>query len=155
MVGRSTSRSGNSESPHLCADYMAGRLVADCRITILAMYSAQVLDHFQNPRGVGDLTDATVTAEVTNPACGDILRLSLQVRNGEITAARFRAKGCVPAIACGSALVEMLAAKPVSFARGLDRERLIRALGGLPPASTHASQLAIDALTSALKGLKP
>jgi len=69
------------------------------------MYSAQVLDHFQNPRGVGELPDATVSVEVQNPACGDVMRLSLRVVDGRVVDARFRAKGCVPAIACGSRLV--------------------------------------------------
>ena len=67
-----------------------------------SMYSSEVLDHFENPRGVGDLENATVSVERPNPVCGDMLRLSLRIENGTIAEARFRAKGCVPAIACGS-----------------------------------------------------
>ena len=114
------------------------------------MYSAQVLDHFQNPRGVGDLDDATTTAEVQNPACGDVMRLSIRVVDGRIAAARFRAKGCVPAIACGSKLAEMIVGLDLASARAIGREQLVEALGGLPEASQHASYVAMDALRAAL-----
>jgi nitrogen fixation NifU-like protein len=114
------------------------------------MYSEQVLDHFQNPRGVGDLENATVSVEVQNPACGDVMRLSLRVENGRVAEARFKAKGCVPAIACGSKLVEVLSGMEVSQTHGIRRERLVDDLGGLPEASQHASSLAMDALKMAL-----
>src|SRR3990172_4489357 len=70
------------------------------------MYSAQVLDHFKNPRNAGELAGATATVELENPACGDVLRLSARIENGVVTAARFKAAGCVTAIACGSWLAE-------------------------------------------------
>src|SRR5580704_16966687 len=72
----------------------------------LLMYSPQLLDHFQNPRNAGELAGADAVAEIENPACGDVLRLALTVGEGRITAARFKAMGCVAAIACGSALTE-------------------------------------------------
>lgn len=115
------------------------------------MYSLQLLDHFENPRGVGDLENATVTVELQNPACGDVLRLSLLVSHGRIVAARFRAKGCVPAIACGSKLVEIISGADLATARALDEQSLADALGALPQASRHAGALAIDVLRSALK----
>ncbi|HMK30783.1 MAG TPA: iron-sulfur cluster assembly scaffold protein [Terriglobales bacterium] len=115
------------------------------------MYSPQVLDHFQNPRFVGELPDATVSVEVQNPACGDILKLSLRVADGRIEEVRFRAMGCVPAIACGSKLAELLAGRTLVASRGIRREELVEALGGLPAASMHASHLAMDALAAALK----
>jgi len=115
-----------------------------------AMYSAQVLDHFQNPRGVGDLEDANVSVEVQNPACGDVMRLSLRVVDGRVEAARFRAKGCVPAIACGSKLVEMISGSSIADVRAIRRKQLVDGLGGLPEASQHASYLAMDALATAL-----
>ena len=118
------------------------------------MYSEQVLEHFQNPRGVGDLEDATVSVEVQNPACGDVMRLSLRVETGRVVAARFKAKGCVPAIACGSKLVEMVSGCDVSNLKGLRREQLVSDLGGLPEASQHASHLAMDALRSAIRELE-
>jgi nitrogen fixation NifU-like protein len=114
------------------------------------MYSAQLLDHFQNPRNAGEIADADATAEIENPACGDVLRLTMTVSEGRISQVRFKAKGCVAAIACGSALTELLAGKALADVRNLRREEIIAVLGGLPPASTHAAQLAIDALAAAL-----
>jgi nitrogen fixation NifU-like protein len=117
------------------------------------MYSPQLLDHFENPRGVGDLADPTVSVELQNPACGDVLRLSLLVEHGRIVDVRFRAKGCVPAIACGSKLVESISGADVATARAFKEEALVEALGGLPQASRHAGALAIDTLRAALKNL--
>jgi nitrogen fixation protein NifU and related proteins len=118
------------------------------------MYSPQVLDHFEHPRNVGELADATAAVQVENPACGDIMRLSVKVVEGRISEVRYRAKGCVPAIACGSALTEMIAGRTISEARALRRIQLVMKLGGLPTASLHASHLAIDALAAALNKLR-
>jgi nitrogen fixation NifU-like protein len=118
------------------------------------MYSAQLLDHFQNPRNVGELADADATAEIENPACGDVLRLTLKTSAGSITQARFKAKGCVAAIACGSALTEILIGKSLNDARALGREDVATEIGGLPQATTHAAQLALDALAEALSRLR-
>jgi nitrogen fixation NifU-like protein len=118
------------------------------------MYSAQLLDHFQNPRNAGDVADADATAEIENPACGDILRLSLKIHAGRIAQARFKAKGCVPAIACGSALTELIMGKTLSEARSLQREEIVKAVGGLPQGSTHAAQLALDILLAAASQIK-
>jgi nitrogen fixation NifU-like protein len=115
------------------------------------MYSAQVLDHFQNPRNAGDLPDADATAEIENPACGDILRLTLKFKDGQISGARFKAKGCVASVACASALTEWIQGKSVEEAAALKREELIDRVGGLPQASAHAAHLALDALSAALK----
>ena len=91
--------------------------------------------------------DADATAEIENPACGDVLRLTLKdSMQAESRQAQFKAKGCVAAIACGSALTELLAGKSMVEARKLRREDVIAAVGGLPQASTHAAQLAMDAL---------
>jgi nitrogen fixation NifU-like protein len=118
------------------------------------MYSAQLLDHFQNPRNVGDLPDADATIELENPVCGDLIRLSLKLQNNRISVIKFKAKGCVPAIACGSALTEIASGKTIAEARELTREAFTEAVGGLPPASTHAAQLALDALFAALAQIK-
>ena len=118
------------------------------------MYSAQVLDHFENPRGVGELRNATVSVEVQNPACGDVLQLWLRIEEARIVEARFRAKGCVPAIACGSRLVEMVEGIAIADAKAIGRAQLISDLGGLPEASDHASHLAMDALKRALADVK-
>lgn len=119
------------------------------------MYSQQLLDHFQNPRNVGDLSDADATVELENPVCGDVIRLSLKLHEGRIGVIRFKAKGCVPAMACASALTEMVLGKSPAQASKLSREDLTLAVGGLPQASSHAAQLALDALSSALAKLKP
>ncbi len=116
------------------------------------MYSPQVLDHFEHPRNVGTLEQPDAAARLENPACGDVLELTLKIEDGRIVAARFRAKGCVPAIACGSQMTEMLRNRTVAEARALRREQLVEALGGLPQASTHAGHLAIDTLATALNG---
>jgi nitrogen fixation NifU-like protein len=119
------------------------------------MYSAQLLDHFQNPRNAGEIADADVTTEVENPACGDVLRLTMKASGGRITQAQFKVKGCVAAIACGSALTELIVGKRLNEAQNLRREDVSAVLGGLPQASTHAAQLAIDALSVALVRLTP
>ena len=118
------------------------------------MYSAQLLDHFQNPRNAGEIADADAVAEIENPACGDILRLSLKVSADRITQSRFKVKGCVAAIACGSAVTDLVVGKTLEKARALLREDVSAAVGGLPQASTHAAQLALDALSAALSQIK-
>jgi nitrogen fixation protein NifU and related proteins len=119
------------------------------------MYSARLLDHFQNPRNAGEVPDADATAEIENPACGDVLRLTFRIRSGRIAEIRFKAKGCVPSMACASALTELVAGKTLGESRALKRDTLIAAVGGLPHASTHAAQLALDALHAALTQLPP
>jgi nitrogen fixation protein NifU and related proteins len=118
------------------------------------MYSAQLLDHFQNPRNAGDLPSPDATAQIENPACGDVLRLTLKISGNRITHAAFKAKGCVPAIACGSALTELILGRTLDQAHALRREDLIAAIGSLPQASTHAAQLALDTLNTAIRQLK-
>jgi nitrogen fixation protein NifU and related proteins len=118
------------------------------------MYSAQLLDHFQNPRNAGEIGDADAVVEIENPACGDILRLSLKISADRIAQARFKAKGCVAAIGCGSALTDLVVGKTLDEARNLRREDVGAAVGGLPQASTHAVQLALDALSAALGQIK-
>lgn len=118
------------------------------------MYSDQLLDHFQHPRNAGEVAEPDVTVQVENPACGDILKLTLKVANGQIVRIRFLAKGCVAAMACGSVLTELVQGRSVQETRKLRREQIVEAVGGLPEASTHASYLAMDALAAALEQLK-
>ncbi len=115
------------------------------------MYSPQLLDHFQNPRNAGEIAEADATADIENPVCGDMLRLALKVNDGRVVQAKFKAKGCVAAIACGSALTELLVGASLADARNLLRDDVSQAVGGLPQASTHAAQLAMDALAAALR----
>ena len=117
------------------------------------MYSPQVLDHFQNPRNAGELSDPDASAQIENPVCGDVLKLTLKIHEGRIADLRFLAKGCVPAMACGSLITELARNKTLEEARRLRREELLKASGGLPNASTHAADLAIQALSAALNKL--
>ena len=119
------------------------------------MYSAQLLDHFQNPRNAGEILDADAIAEIENPVCGDVVRLTLRITAGCISEIRFKAKGCVAAMACASAMTELVAGKSLGRARSLRRQDVIEAVGGVPQASTHAAQLAIDVLSAALRQAEP
>jgi nitrogen fixation protein NifU and related proteins len=114
------------------------------------MYSPEVLDHFENPRNAGVVAEPDAVVEISNPACGDILKLSLKIKSDRIEEIRFQAKACVCSIACGSAITELVLGKSVNDARRVSREELIKTVGGLPPASIHAAHLAMDALAAAL-----
>jgi nitrogen fixation NifU-like protein len=115
------------------------------------IYSEAFKDHIANPRNPGELADANVTAEETNPVCGDRLRLSLVVRHGRIEAARFLAYGCPPTLACGSILTEMIQGKTVVEAMRLTRKDVLNVVGGLPSRKHHAAALAIETLLKALE----
>jgi nitrogen fixation NifU-like protein len=115
------------------------------------MYSAVVLDHSEHPRNVGDLPNATNTVDVTNPICGDELRLAVRIENGRIAAARFRTRGCKAAVASASLLTELMVGKTIEEIRGITAEQISQALGGLPAATRHGSQLAEDALDEILE----
>jgi nitrogen fixation protein NifU and related proteins len=117
------------------------------------VYSPELLDHFQNPRNVGDVETPDLSAQMENPACGDVLKFTAKLVGRQIADIRFRAKGCVPAMACGSAITELIKGKTVEEARQVSREELVRAVGGLPEASGHAAQLAMDTLKALLRGL--
>jgi len=114
------------------------------------MYSAQVLDHFEHPRNAGVVDNPDAQVQIENPACGDVVRLSLKISDGRIKEIRFLAKGCVASVACASALTELVRGSTVAQAHRLRREGIVEALGGLPAASLHASHLAVDALMAAL-----
>src|SRR5271166_619255 len=114
------------------------------------MYSCQLLDHFEHPRNSGELVDADAHVRIENPACGDILELAIKMEGGRIADIRFRAKGCVPAMACASAMTELAKGKPTNDVLSISKEEIVAAVGGLPPASGHAAQLAIDALQAVM-----
>ena len=114
------------------------------------MYSPEVLDHFEHPRNAGVVAEPDALVQLENPACGDVLKLSLKLEGDRIEEIRFLAKGCVCSMACGSALTELALGKTIEQARELTRDQLVRAVGGLPPASAHAGHLAMDALASVL-----
>jgi len=117
------------------------------------MYSPQLLDHFEHPRNAGELDHPDAHVQVENPACGDILELFAQVQDGRIAEIRFKAKGCVPAMACGSLITELALGKALTDANALGREELVEKIGGLPAASGHAAVLAVDALRALVGSL--
>jgi nitrogen fixation protein NifU and related proteins len=117
------------------------------------MYTPELQDHYEHPRNRGELPDATARVEVSNPVCGDTLELAVRVESGRIAAAKFRTRGCPPALACSSLLTEMLLGKTLEEIREITAEQISQALGGLPPATRHSSQLAEDALDALLDKL--
>jgi nitrogen fixation NifU-like protein len=119
------------------------------------VYSRQVLDHFEHPRNAGVVDSPDASAQVENPACGDILKLTAKLTDGRTVEVKFLAKGCVPAIACGSAMTELIVGKTLKEAAAISREELVQELGGLPEASTHAGHLAMDVLSALLKQWRP
>jgi len=110
------------------------------------MYSPLLLDHFQNPRNVGELPAPAVTIEVSNPACGDILRLSVRFEDDRAAEARYKVRGCTASIAAGSALTEWLLGKRRSELAAFRPDAIETALGGLQPESKHAAVLCADAV---------
>lgn len=109
------------------------------------MFSKEVLDHFQNPRNAGELPGATASLEVTNPVCGDVLRIAARVEDGRIAEARFLCRGCTTAIACASRLTELLTGKQVTRLGEITAESLASSFGDLPPETIHGAHLAADA----------
>lgn len=115
------------------------------------MYSERLLDHFQNPRNVGELQPPAITLEVSNPACGDILRLSVRIAEGRVAEARYKVRGCTASIAAGSAMTEMLHGMTRTEAAALNAQSVEGAVGGLAPESKHAAVLCIDGLKALLR----
>jgi nitrogen fixation NifU-like protein len=118
------------------------------------MYSQKVLEHFHHPRNVGEIPEPTAVVQVANPACGDVIKLWVVALDGRIAEVKFKIQGCIPAVACGSWLTDAIKGKPVSELGAVSAEQIEAALGGLPPASRHASALAITALRDVLKKLR-
>lgn len=114
-------------------------------------YSSTFKDHLSNPRNAGELRDANIVADETNPICGDRLRLSLIVKGDRIETARFLAYGCPPTLVCASVLTELIIGKTTAEAAQITRSDLVNAIGGLPSRKHHAAALAIETLHSALK----
>lgn len=112
--------------------------------------SAMILDHFYNPRNVGDLEEADAVGEVGSASCGDVMRLSLKIAGGKIVAARFRTYGCGTAIASSSVLTELISGRTIEEASRVSHADISRALGGIPAVKSHCPVLAEEALKAAL-----
>ncbi|MGE5646567.1 MAG: iron-sulfur cluster assembly scaffold protein [Acidobacteriota bacterium] len=119
------------------------------------MYTERLLDHFRKPRNVGELGPPALCVDASNPACGDLLRLSVEFEDGVIKRARYKVKGCTASIAAGSVLTEWLIGKTAAEASGLTPAAIEEALGGLQPASKHAAVLCADAVRALLRPQRP
>jgi len=118
------------------------------------MYSAKVMEHFQNPRNVGEIKDADGIGEIGNPVCGDIMKLYIKVKDDRITDAKFKTFGCGAAIATSSMVTELVKGKTLEEAEKISKDTVAEALDGLPPIKMHCSNLAADALHKAIEDYK-
>jgi nitrogen fixation NifU-like protein len=118
------------------------------------MYSEKVLDHFRNPRNVGEIEDADGVGTVGNPVCGDMMSIYIKVEDDRITDVKFRTFGCGAAIATTSMTTELAKGKTLDEAMEITRQDVADELGGLPPVKMHCSNLAADALHEAIKDYK-
>jgi nitrogen fixation NifU-like protein len=115
------------------------------------MYPERLLEHFQNPRNVGELPPPAVVVEVSNPACGDILRLSARIEEGVLREVRYKVRGCTASIAAGSALTEWLTGRHKAELTTFDPSVIDEAVGGLRAESKHAAILCRDAVRALLR----
>jgi nitrogen fixation NifU-like protein len=115
------------------------------------MYSPKVMDHFTNPRNVGEMSDADGVGMEGNPTCGDAMQLFIKVENDRIVDAKFRTFGCGAAIAVSSMITEMVKGKTLDEALNISKETVAHELGGLPPQKMHCSNLGADALKKAIE----
>ena len=116
----------------------------------LALYNDKVIDHYQNPRNVGEIESADALGVAENSACGDTLHLYLKIDDDRIVRASFKTFGCAAAIAAGSVLTEMVTGGTVEEMEAITKQAVVSAMGGLPPMKVHCSVLAEDAIHAAL-----
>ncbi len=115
------------------------------------MYTKEVMDHFSNPRNVGEMPDADGIGTEGNPVCGDVMKIFLKVKDDKIVDAKFQTFGCGAAIAVSSMVTEMVKGKTLDEALSISKETVANALGGLPPQKMHCSNLGADALRKAIE----
>jgi nitrogen fixation NifU-like protein len=121
---------------------------------MMGPYSEKVMDHFMEPRNMGDIKDADAVGTVGNPACGDVMRLYIKVEDGKIAEAKFKTFGCGAAIATSSMATEMIKDKTLEEALKITNDAVAEALDGLPPNKMHCSVLAQEAIEAAIKNYK-
>jgi len=117
-------------------------------------YTEKVMEHYEHPRNVGIVDDANGTGVVGNPACGDVMKLTIKVEDGKIADAKFKTFGCGAAIATSSMVTEMVIGKTIDEALDISNKSVMEALGGLPKVKRHCSVLAEDALRAAIEDYK-
>lgn len=115
------------------------------------LYNDKVMDHFMNPRNMGDIPNADGVGEVGAAACGDIMKISIKIQDGKIQDARFKTFGCGSAIASSSMATELIKGRTIEDALKFTNQEVVDALGGLPPVKIHCSVLAEEALKAALE----
>ncbi|MDR2437146.1 MAG: Fe-S cluster assembly scaffold protein NifU [Endomicrobium sp.] len=120
----------------------------------MAFYSQKVMDHFANPRNVGEIEDADGVGEVGNPVCGDMMTFYVKVKGNKLEDVKFKTFGCGAAIAVSSMVSEMALGKTVEEAEKITNDDVAKALGGLPPNKLHCSNLGADALHKAIEDYK-
>jgi nitrogen fixation NifU-like protein len=120
----------------------------------MSMYSEKVMDHFKNPRNVGEIENADGVGEVGNASCGDIMKIFLKVKDDIIEDVKFQTFGCGSAIATSSMVTEMVMGKTLEEAENVTNKAVAEALDGLPPTKMHCSNLAADALHDAIKNYR-
>lgn len=125
---------------------MTGGQAFDAVAYNTCVYSPKLLDHFEHPRNAGVLEKPDASVQLENPVCGDVLKLTALLQGDVISEIRFQAKGCVSAMACASAITELVRGKTLTQAGALKSDDIVREVVELPPASSHAAQLAADAL---------
>lgn len=118
------------------------------------MYPGKLAELIQHPRHVGEIVEPSGVADVTNPVCGDRLRLSVLVVDRVIKEAKFKAYGCAPTIAAGSIAAEMIIGRSVEQALCITRDDIVEALGGLPASKLHCATLAVDAIEAAMRDVE-
>jgi len=115
------------------------------------MYSSKVIDHFKNPRNMGEIEDADGVGEVGNPVCGDLMTIYIKVKDGRLEDVKFKTFGCAAAIATSSMVTELAKGKTLEEAERITRDDVASELDGLPPIKMHCSNLAADGLREAIK----
>ena len=120
----------------------------------MAFYSEKVMEHFANPKNVGEIKDASGVGEVGNPVCGDMMKFYIKVEDNKIIDVKFKTFGCGAAIAVSSMVSEMALGKTLEEVLAITNEKVAKELGGLPPNKMHCSNLGADALHKAIEDYK-
>ncbi len=114
-------------------------------------YSEKLIDHFKNPRNQGQISDPDAVSEEGNPACGDVMKIYLKIKEDRIEDIKFETMGCAAAIAVSSVMTELVKGKTLKQAKAVTKDEIVESLGGLPETKIHCSMLGIDALKKAIK----